>query len=142
VFRAGAKPPAEAACDADRPGDITDRGWLDILTRLAHSLRHNDMRLRAAGVAFCTIFAAIPGISVPVALFGLLADPEAVHRPIEMLGGLVPARATTFLADQMQAIALTSRAQLGAGLGGAILAALNGFSMVERSVSTSAPCPK
>jgi membrane protein len=84
------------------------------------------MRLRAAGVAFCAIFAAIPGISVPVALFGLLAEPEAVHRPIEMLGGLVPPTATTFLADQMQAIALTSRVQLGAGIGGAVLAALWG----------------
>jgi membrane protein len=49
------------------------------------------MWLRSAGVAFCAIFAAIPGMSVPVSLFGLLASPEAVHRPIEMLGGLVPA---------------------------------------------------
>jgi hypothetical protein len=56
-----------------------------------------------------------------VALFGLLADPEAVHRPIEMLGGLVPGSATTFLADQMQVVARTSRTQLGAGLGGAAL---------------------
>jgi hypothetical protein len=55
-----------------------------------------------------------------VALFGLLADPEAVHRPIEMLGGLVPGSAT-FLADQMQVVALTSRTQLGAGLGGGAL---------------------
>ncbi|WP_048709455.1 YihY/virulence factor BrkB family protein [Microvirga massiliensis] len=123
---ARAKPRAETASEADRPGDITDRGWLAVLTRLAHALRRDGMRLRAAGVAFCAIFAGIPGISVPVALFGLLADPEAVHRPIEMLGGLVPPNATTFLADQMQAIALTSRAQLGAGLGGAILAALWG----------------
>jgi membrane protein len=43
-----------------------------------------------------------------------------------MLSGLVPVSATTFLADQMQAIARTSRTQLGAGLGGGILAALWG----------------
>jgi membrane protein len=84
------------------------------------------MWLRSAGVAFCAIFATIPGVSVPVALFGLLANPEAVHRPIEMLGGLVPGSATAFLADQMQAVARTSRMQLGAGLGGGILAALWG----------------
>jgi membrane protein len=124
--KARARPRADDTCDADRPGDIPDRGWLAVLARLAHSLRRDGTWLRSAGVAFCAIFAAIPGISVPVALFGLLADPEAVHRPIEMLGGLVPPNATTFLADQMQAIALTSRAQLGAGLGGAILAALWG----------------
>jgi membrane protein len=115
-----------ATCDADYPNDIPERGWLNVLTRLISSLRHDGMWLRSAGVAFCAIFAVIPGISVPVALFGLLANPEAVHRPIEMLGGLVPGNATAFLADQMQAVARTSRMQLGAGLGGGFLAALWG----------------
>jgi membrane protein len=116
----------DATCDADSPGDIPDRGWFDVLTRLAHSLGRDGMWLRSAGVACCAIFAAIPGASAAVALVGLLASPEAVHRPIEMLSGLVPASATTFLADQMQAVAQTSRTQLGAGLGGAVLAALWG----------------
>jgi membrane protein len=116
----------DATCDASQPGDISERGWLDVLARLIGSLRRDGMWLRSAGVAFCAIFAAIPGMSVPVALFGLLANPEAVHRPIEMLGGLVPGTATTFLADQMQAIARTSRTQLGAGLGGGVLTALWG----------------
>ncbi len=114
----------DAACDADHPGDISSRDWFDIINRLVGSLRQDGMWLRSAGVAFCAIFAAIPAISVPVALFGLLVDPEAVHRPIEMLGGLVPGIATTFLADQMQAIARTSRTQLETGLGGGFLAAL------------------
>lgn len=122
----GQERPDSATCNADQPGDIPERGWFDILARLAQSLRRDSMWLRSAGVAFCAIFAAIPGISVPAALFGLLANPEAVHRPIEMLSGLVPVSATTFLADQMQAIARTSRTQLGAGLGGGILAALWG----------------
>jgi membrane protein len=120
------RPRESATCDADHPGDISSRGWFDIIARLVGSLRQDGMWLRSAGVAFCAIFAAIPGISVPVALFGLLVDPEAVHRPIEMLGGLVPGIATTFLADQMQAIARTSRTQLGTGLGGGFLAALWG----------------
>jgi membrane protein len=45
---------------------------------------------------------------------------------MELLGGLMPANASAFLADQMRAVALTSRAQLGAGLGGAALSALWG----------------
>ncbi|MGF9763753.1 YihY/virulence factor BrkB family protein [Microvirga sp. 0TCS3.31] len=116
----------DATCDADHPGDLTERGWLDVLARLVASLRQDGMWLRSAGVAFCAIFAAIPGASVAVAVFGLLANPEAVHRPIEMLGGLVPGNATLFLADQMQAVARTSRMQLGAGLGGGLFAALWG----------------
>src|SRR5215207_1372920 len=116
----------DAICDADHPGDIPERGWLDVLARLIASLRQDGMWLRSAGVAFCAIFAAIPGAAVSVAIFGLLANPEAVHRPIEMLGGLVPGTATAFLADQMQAVARTSRMQLGARLGGGVLAALWG----------------
>jgi membrane protein len=112
--------PEDASCDADWPSDIPDRRWLAVLMRLIRSLGQDSMWLRSAGVAFCAIFAAIPGMSVPVSLFGLLARPEAVHRPIEMLGGLVPAAASGFLADQLQAVALASRAQLGAGLGGAL----------------------
>lgn len=84
------------------------------------------MWLRSAGVVFCAIFAGIPGASAAVALVGLVTSPEAVHRPIQMLNGIVPGSATTLLADQMQAVAQISRTQLGAGLGGAVLAALWG----------------
>jgi membrane protein len=113
-------------CDADRPDDIPGSGWWDILRRLSHSLSRDDIWLRAAGVAFCSLFAAIPCAAVPVSIFGLLADPEAVHRPIEMLGGLLPEGASAFLARQMQAIATSSKLGLGAGLGSGILAALWG----------------
>jgi membrane protein len=116
----------DLTCAADRPSDITDRGWLDIIRRLARSLSSDGMWLRSAGVAYCALFAAIPGVCVPVSFFGLLADPEAVHRPVELLGGLLPEAASSFLADQMRSVALTSRTQLGAGLGGAVLSALWG----------------
>jgi membrane protein len=116
----------DIVCAADHPSDITDRGWVSILRRLAYSLSSDGMWLRSAGVAYCALFAAIPGAAVPVAIFGLLADPQAVHRPVELLGGLLPSNATGFLADQLQSVALTSRTQLGAGLGGAVLSALWG----------------
>jgi membrane protein len=118
--------PQDTPCDADYPADLTDRGWLAVLRRLIHSLGRDGMWLRSAGVAYCALFAAVPGAAVPVALVGLLADPEAVHRPIEMLDGLLPGSVTAFLADQMKDVALASRAHVGAGLGGAALAALWG----------------
>jgi membrane protein len=49
----GLRPRADATCDADHPGDIPERGWFDVLTRLAQSLGRDGMRLRAAGVACC-----------------------------------------------------------------------------------------
>jgi membrane protein len=118
--------PEDDRCDADFPGDIPDRGWLSVFQRLGRSLARDGMWLRSSGVAFCALFAAIPGAAVPVALFGLLADPHSVHLPIERMSGLLPANTTGLLADQFQSIAVTSRSQLGAGLGGAALAALWG----------------
>ncbi len=122
----GAVDADQRLCDADRPDDIPSSGWWDILRRLSRSLSRDDIWLRAAGVAYCGLFAAIPCAAVPVSIFGLLADPEAVHRPIEMLGGLLPGGASAFLAHQMQAIATSSKLGLGAGLGSGILAALWG----------------
>jgi len=113
-------------CEADRPDDIPSSGWWHILQRLGGSLSRDEIWLRAAGVAFCALFAAIPCAAVPVSIFGLIADPEAVHHPIEMLRGLLPEGASAFLAGQMQAIATTSSLGLGAGLGSGILAALWG----------------
>ena len=118
--------PDERACNADHPGGIPDHGWFEVLTRLGRSLARDDVWLRSAGVAFCLLFAAMPAAAVPVSVFGLLADPQAVHHAVEMLGGLLPDDVSAFLADQLHAIGLASRYQLGAGLGGAVLAALWG----------------
>jgi membrane protein len=113
-------------CDADHPAEISNHGWFDILRRIGHSLARDGMWLRSAGLAYGALFATIPAAAVPVSIFGLVADPQSVHRPLEMLGGLLPSDASVFLADQMQQVAQASRIQLGAGLGGAALAALWG----------------
>jgi len=67
----------DAACDADRPSDIPDRGWFDVLARLARSLGRNGMWLRSAwpSAPSSPPFRA----AVTVALFGLPAGLEAVH---------------------------------------------------------------
>ncbi|MER2269113.1 YihY/virulence factor BrkB family protein [Methylobacterium oxalidis] len=115
---------SEAVCNADEPSAISSSGWGSILRRLSRSLKRDDIWLRAAGVAFYTVLAAIPALVVPVSLHGLIADPAAVRDSIKMLGGLLPVETSQFLADQMQGVAASSKVNLGAGLGGATLAAL------------------
>jgi membrane protein len=115
---------SEPVCSADEPSAISGEGWGSILRRLERSLNRDDIWLRSAGVAFYTILAAVPALVVPVSVYGLVADPAAVHGPIQMLGGLLPVETSRFLADQMQAVATSSKVNLGAGLTGAVLAAL------------------
>lgn len=114
----------EAAGKADRPGALSVRGWACVLQRLGASLIRDDIWLRSAGVAFYTLLAAVPALAIPVSLYGLVADPDAVRDSLRMLGGLIPEDASRFLADQMQAVAAGSRVNLGASLGGAVVAAL------------------
>ncbi len=101
---------------AERPTEIPGCGWWDILRRVRHTLARDHICVAAAGVAFCTLFAAIPGVAVILACFGLFADPTAVHRHLEMTGGLLHAAVSGFLADQMQALAAASRFHLGSAL--------------------------
>src|SRR3954452_10762906 len=72
-----APPPAAAAGGryAARPADIPGRGWLDILRRLRRALARDHIWLASAGVAYCFLLAAIPGLVVLVALLGLLVGP-------------------------------------------------------------------
>ena len=107
---------------AEGPAGIPGRGWWDVLRRVRHALARDHIWVAAAGVAFCTLFAAIPGMAVLLACLDLLADPAAVRRHLEMTGGLLPAAASGFLADQMQAVATAPGFQLG----GALLMALWG----------------
>src|SRR5918911_1196922 len=92
---AGIGPEAAAAGGrhAARPDDIPGRGWLDILRRVRRALARDHLWLAAAGVAYCFLVAAIPGLVVLVGLLGLL------------VAGVL---------------------HLGAGLGGALVAALWG----------------
>jgi membrane protein len=87
--------------DADVPEAIPGRGWRDILRRVWRALGRDHIWVAAAGLAFCALFAAIPGVAVVVAAFGLVADPAAVRGQLEAAGGLLPAEAGGFLAGQV-----------------------------------------
>jgi membrane protein len=106
--------------DAGAPQQIPGRGWLAILRRVRRALGRDHIWVAAAGLAFCTLFAAIPGSVVAVALLGNIVDPALVRTHLGAAGGLLPEQASGFLADQLDAVAGASRYHLG----GALLVAL------------------
>jgi membrane protein len=111
---------AEAGRDAEAPEQIPGPGWLAILRRVRQALGRDHIWVAAAGLAFCALFAAIPGSAVTVALLGNIVDPALVRDHLAAPGGLLPEEVGSFLAGQMQAIATASRFHLG----GALLVAL------------------
>jgi membrane protein len=109
--------------EAERPDDIPGRGWWDILRRVRAALARDHIWVASAGVAYCALFAAIPGVAVALVTPGVLADPAAVQRALETTRGLLPAEAVDLLAGEFRAVAEAGTLRLGAGLGGALLAA-------------------
>ena len=107
--------------DAEAPEQIPGPGWLAILHRVWRALGRDHIWVAAAGLAFCALFAVIPGAAVAVALLGNIVDPALVRDHLAAPGGLLPEEVGGFLAGQMQAITTTaSRFHLG----GALLVAL------------------
>jgi membrane protein len=109
---------------ATSPAAMPALGWRDTLGRVRASLARDHIWIAAAGTAFCAVFAAIPVLAVLAAFGALVVPPDVIRGQPDPTGGLLPAQASGFLADQMRAFAQASRFQLGTGLGGAVLMAL------------------
>lgn len=93
---------------ADRPGDISVRGWFDISRRALHAFGRHDMTVRAAAVSFFGLFAIFPAVGAFVALYGLFANPQTIVTDMQALSGFVPADVVVTLIGQMQDVATQS----------------------------------
>lgn len=102
--------------DADRPSEISRRGWRDVLLRVWHELTQDNISLVAAGVAFFGLLAAFPAISALVLLYGLVADPAEVQRHLDVVRGVMPGDAFNIISQQATSVASQGAGKLGLGL--------------------------
>ncbi len=86
---------------ADRPSQITWRGWLDVIWRVAHQIVHDRVMLVAAGATYYFLLALFPGLAAFVALYGLIANPEVIADQIGTLEGIVPTAAIDLIHTQL-----------------------------------------
>jgi membrane protein len=121
---AGARGADVPGAEAERPGDIPRRGWLQILRRAWKESKADQVPLIAAGVAFYTFLAIFPAIIAAVLLYGLLADPSQVASQVDKVGSALPSSAQSLLSDQMTSLTTTNQRGLGIGLVIALAAAL------------------
>ena len=95
---------------ADAPGDVPSRGWLDILTRTKEELARDNLSIVAAGVAFYSFLAFVPALGAVIALYALISDPVQVSRHIESLAGIMPGEILPLLREQMTRLAEENKA--------------------------------
>jgi membrane protein len=76
--------------DAEHPGKIPARGWMDILWRCWQEVSDANLFLVAGGVTYAVLIALFPGLAALVAIYGLVLDPAQVEKQVSNPSGVLP----------------------------------------------------
>jgi len=87
---------------AHRPGDITWRGWWDVVWRVQAQLDADNVSIVAGGLALFALLAVFPSLAAAVAIYGLVASPEAIAAQIQAFSDLLPPATLQILQNQLQ----------------------------------------
>jgi membrane protein len=107
---------------ATTPGEISKKGWWDILWRVKDELGDDHVSLIGAGVAFYGLLALFPAIAALVGIWGLMADPQQIQAQIASAGSVLPEDAAKIITDQATQVASHAGGASFAALGGLLLA--------------------
>lgn len=89
---------------AQQPGDIPQRGWLDIAWRVVRAARRNRITMLAAGVAFYALLALFPTIAAVISVWGLLFDPYEAGQQLYEISRFMPPEAASLIDQQAQQV--------------------------------------
>lgn len=106
------------------PARIPPRGWFDIIWRTLLQVPRDRLFVVAGGVTFFSLLALVPAISAFTAIYGLLADVEAVREQIGQLSLFLPGSVVEMVANQMFRLSGTEDATLSAAFAVSLLLAL------------------
>lgn len=99
--------------DATSPLQFTPKTWLAIAVRVFKEISDDNIPIIAAGVAFYTLLAIFPMISVALSLYGLIFDdPEQVQQHLFSISGIMPADAWAILDTQVKTAVSASEQSL------------------------------
>ena len=115
--------------DADTPTEIPPRGWKDIFTRVKAETKDDDVTLMAAGVAFYSLLAMVPGLVALISIYGLIATPSEVSRQITSTLSAAPREVRNLVTAQLESITASAG-------GGAVLGAIVGTLIALWSASS------
>ena len=101
--------PREAA---DRPTEISARGWRRVLARTWSEFNDDRIPAVAAGATFFTLLALFPAMGVFVSLYGLFAEVDGARRQIVALQGILPEGAVSVMGEALVRLAALPHASL------------------------------
>lgn len=89
---------------AQKPGDIPNRGWWDIVWRVLRAAKRDRITILAAGVAFYALLALFPTIAAVISLWGLLFDPVEAGQQLYEISRFMPPDAANLIDQQAQQV--------------------------------------
>ena len=110
--------------DAEHPGKIPVRGWVDVLWRAWGEVSEANLFLVAGGVTYAILLALFLALAALVSIYGLVLDPAQVERQVSTLSGVLPEQSRQLLADELHQLVSTSSGTLGLGATFGLLLAL------------------
>jgi membrane protein len=110
--------------DAEHPGKIPARGWLDVLWRAWGEISEANLFLAAGGVTYAILLALFPALAALVSVYGLVLDPAQVEKQVSALSGVLPEQSRQLLVDELHQLISTSSGTLGLGAAFGLLLAL------------------
>src|SRR5215468_5326566 len=100
--------------------DAAPAHWL----RAAHDALLGEMPVMAAGTALFAILATVPTLAAVVGVYGLVADPHAIHDHLRGLETVLPREVVTFVGDQLERQSTRSSGELGIALATSVVLAV------------------
>ncbi|MFY0991837.1 YihY/virulence factor BrkB family protein [Halomonas sp. C05BenzN] len=89
---------------AEKPREISVRGWLDILWRVKQEMSDDRVTMLAAGIAFYALLSLFPAIAAVISLWALVLDPQDMTRQIIELSRFLPEGGARLVEEQARKI--------------------------------------
>jgi membrane protein len=99
--------------DAERPGEIPSRGWLDVIWRAWGEVGDANLFLVSGGVTYAVLLALFPELAALIALYGLALDPSQIEQQVATLAGVLPEQTRQLLVDELHKLAGAPNSMLG-----------------------------
>ncbi len=112
--------------EAERPKEIPQRGWKEILFRVKDEIVRDHVSVVSAGVAFFGLLAIFPAIGALISLAGFFLDPSDVADQIDTLTSLLPPNAASIIQDQIVSVTAGDDTATGFAAAFGLLLALYG----------------
>lgn len=101
---------------AHRPAEIAWRGWWDVVWRVQAQLDADNVSIVAGGLALFALLAVFPSLAAAVAIYGLVASPEAIAAQLQAFSGLLPPATLDILQNQLQQLVSQRNQTLSIGV--------------------------